>query len=495
MSRFYVACDLGQEQGRVMMGALHRDQLIISEGHCFPNRAVQGKDGLQWDVPHLYQQLLEGLRGAGAYDEPVDGVSCSSWAGDYLLFDKNGALLPPAFRGDARTGGMEKMLADVSWEEVYEETGIAKIPDTTLFQLGAEHPRRLKKATYLLPVADGFNYLLTGVPRVEVTSASPTQLFDPEGNAWSGYLMKKLKIRSDLFPSIVPSGTLLGPLREEIAKDTRLAEAKVVASCSHSLAAALAGLTAAEGERSAYLRQGTFAIMGAQLEAPLVNDLSRDLDFTNELGYMGSVCFHKRLPGLWVYEACQRIWEKENRQFDLDLLTHIASAATPFESLINLTDPRFEQPEDMPLKIQAFCKETNQEVPRKPGQIFRCILESMALFYRKTLQQIEYLTGSHIERLYLLGDGANDLLNHFIANALQVPVVIVSPNAAAVGNIVVQALALGHLQSIEQGREMVRKALNAQTITPHPAAWGDAYDRFEALTAEPPAASAAEAPA
>jgi rhamnulokinase len=241
------------------------------------------------------------------------------------------------------------------------------------------------------------------------------------------------------------------------------------------------------------LRPGTTAIMGMQLDKPLVNELGRDLGFTNEIGYKGSACFHKRLPGLWVFEQCQRIWEKENRQFDLDLLTHMASAATPFESLINLNDPRFEQPEDMPLKIQAFCKETNQEVPRKPGQIFRCILESMALLYRKTLQQIEYLTGTHIERLYMLGGGANDLLNHFIANALQVQVMLVSPNAAAVGNIVVQALALGHLQSIEQGREMVNKALQTQTIFPHPIAWVDAFDRFEALTAETPEAPATPA--
>src|SRR6476660_467453 len=139
MSRFYVACDLGQEQGRIMMGALHKDELIVSEGRRFENKTVQGKSARQWDVQHLYQELLEGLRGAGAYDEPVDGISCSSWASDYLLFDKNGALLPPALRGDSRTGGMEKVLAHVPWEEVYEETGIAKTPDTTLFQLGAEH--------------------------------------------------------------------------------------------------------------------------------------------------------------------------------------------------------------------------------------------------------------------------------------------------------------------------------------------------------------------
>ena len=195
MSRFYVACDLGQEQGRIMMGALHKDELIVSEGRRFENKTVQGKSALQWDVQHLYQELLEGLRGAGAYDEPVDGISCSSWAGDYLLFDKDGALMVPALRGDSRTGGMEKVLADVPWEEVYEETGIAKTPDTTLFQLGTEHAKRLKRASHLLPVADGFNYMLTGVPKVEVSLASPTQLYDPEANAWSGYLMKRSKLR------------------------------------------------------------------------------------------------------------------------------------------------------------------------------------------------------------------------------------------------------------------------------------------------------------
>jgi rhamnulokinase len=466
-----------------MLGTLHKEGLTISEARRFPNAPVESKGGLQWNVPHLYREILEGLRGASDYDEPVDSVSCTSWSGDYMLFDQDGSLLTPALHGAGKTDrGMQKILDSVPWEALYEETGIAKSFDTTLFQLGAEHAKRLKRANHLLPVADGFNFLLGGVPRVELSLASPTQLFDPTSKTWSERLLKSLKIRPELLPPIVPGGTVLGPLKPEIAKETRMEEAQVVASCSHNIAAALAGLPVQPGERWAYLRPGSTALMGTVLEKPLMNEISRDLGFTNEVGYKGSICFHRRLTGLSVLEECQKIWEKENRQVDPDLLSHIAASSTPFESLIDLSDPRFQEPEDMTLKIQAFCKETKQPIPRKPGPIFRCVLESLALNHRKALQQIQYLTDLQVERLYILGAGAHSLLNHFIANALEVPVVIVSDDAAAIGNIVVQALALGHLESLEQARELVGRSFKTETIMPHPTAWAAAYDRFEALT-------------
>jgi sugar (pentulose or hexulose) kinase len=164
---------------------------------------------------------------------------------------------------------------------------------------------------------------------------------------------------------------------------------------------------------------------------------------------------------------------------------HLAVSAPPFEALIDPSDPRFLTPGDMPLKIQAFCKETNQQVPRKPGPITRCVLESLALFYRKTLLEIEYLTGMQVARLYVLGKSSNTLSNNFIANALQVPVIVATSDAAAVGNIVVQALALGHIKSIEEAREIVRQSCKMETIYPYASAWQAAYDRFVELTPIP----------
>jgi rhamnulokinase len=470
-----------------MVGTLQKEKLTLSEIRRFPNEPIEEKGVRQWNIPYLYQEVLHGLTSAGSYDEPVDSLSCTSWGGDYLLFQSDGTLLTPAYlQDDARAGkGTKAVLSAIPWETIYEETGVAKKSGTTLFQLGAEASKRLKRAKHLLPIADGFNYLLAGVPRVETSQASAAQLLNPVTGNWSDPLVDGLRLPDELLPPIVSAGTELGPLREEVAKETKMRETRVIASCSHELAAALTGLPVADGESWAFLRPGTTALIGTQVARPIINEVSRDLNFTNELGYGDSVSLYKPTVGLWVLEECQRFWEKQNRQFDPEMLGHLAGSATPFESLIDPTDPRFLEPGDMPLKIQAYCKETDQPIPHKPGPLFRCILESLALHYRKVLREVAYLSGSEVTRLYSLGDASHSLLNHFTANALQLPVVIVPENAAAIGNIVVQALALGHIASLDDAREIVRQSIKTETIMPHATAWNEAYDRFVSLVPAP----------
>jgi rhamnulokinase len=221
--------------------------------------------------------------------------------------------------------------------------------------------------------------------------------------------------------------------------------------------------------------------MGAELAQPIINDVTRTLNFTNEIGYGGSVPFSKPAPGLWILEECRRFWDDKDRQLDGDLLVHLAGSAEPFASLINPADSRFLTPGDMPLKIQAFCRETSQLVPRKPGAIFRCILESLALQYRKTLEEIEVVTGAEIKRLFILSGSTNPLLNHFTASAIQIPVVIAPEGAASIGNVIVQAMALGYIRSLSEARQIVRDSFRLETIVPRPAIWDEAYDRFMTL--------------
>jgi rhamnulokinase len=223
--------------------------------------------------------------------------------------------------------------------------------------------------------------------------------------------------------------------------------------------------------------------MGTELTEPIITDASRALNFTNEVGYGGSIRFSKQTVGLWILEECRRFWKEKDREIDDGMLTHLAGGSPPFDSLINPADPRFLAPGDMPLKIQAFCRETNQRVPRKPGPIIRCVLESLALQYRKTLQEIETLTGRKIARIYLLGGSANALLNHFTANALRRPLVTGPADSAAIGNVVVQALALGHFESLDQARDVLRQSFKSETLIPYATAWDTAYDRLTHLCA------------
>jgi rhamnulokinase len=455
----------------------------VSEVHRFQNSPIQEKGSAHWDMAKLYEETLSGLREVGRYDEPVNGISCSSWAADYMLFEPGGALLSPTFHGsDTRAqAGMREVFSKVPLETIYEETGVQPMPANTLFQLGVEKSKRLKRGNQLMPVADGFNYLLAGVPSVEMSLASATQLFNPVTQTWSERLLKSLRLPPELFPPVVAAGTKLGALRSDIAKATKLDEVEVVSSCSHELAAALAGLPVTFGERWAFLQMGHWATMGTELSEPIINEVSRDMNFTNEVGYGGSIRFSKRVPALWILDECRRHWKQTDRELDNDVLAHLAVSAPPFESLINPDDPRFTTPGDMPLKIQAFCKETKQEIPRKPGAVARCVLESLALQYRKVLREMEYLTGREIKRLYLLGNSGNTLLNNFTANALQIPMVIAPADATAIGNVIVQAMALGHIQSHSDARDVVRNSFKMETVIPHAEIWKSAYDRFEEL--------------
>jgi rhamnulokinase len=483
MSNFYVACDLSAERGRVSLGSLNQGSLTVSEVRRFPNRPVQDKDSLQWNIPYLYQETLEGLRAIGVYEEAVDSISFDSWAADYLLFESDSSLITPTFHhSDPRSReGMQRVLSKVPHETLYQETGVCPMPANTLFQLGAERSRRLSRAKYLLPVADAFNYLLAGVPRFEMSLASTTQLYNPVTRSWSNRLLHALDLPPALLPPLVPAGTELGPLRPDLAQTLGLEDTQVVTSCSHETAAALAGLPVSPGESWAYLQLGSWAVMGAEVANPIITDTSRALKFTNEAGYGGSVRFSKQSLGLWILEECRRYWKEKDREIDDTLLSHLAGSAPPFDSLINPADPRFAEPGDMPLKIQAFCRETNQSVPRKPGPIIRCVLESLALQYRKTLREIEQLTGRQTARVYLLNSSSHALLNHFIANALRLPLVIAPADLTSIGNVVVQALALGHIKSLDQAREIVRNSFKAETLVPYAAAWDAAYERLSQL--------------
>jgi rhamnulokinase len=342
-----------------------------------------------------------------------------------------------------------------------------------------------------MPVADGFNFLLSGAPCVEISAASATQLYNPAAKTWSELLVGALRLPPKLLPPVVPAGTKLKPLRPEIVAATGLEDAQIVASCSDEFAAALVALPVPHGAQWACLRLGQHAVIGTELAGPLISERSRELQLSHTVGYEGSVLLHKHTVGLWILEECRRFWAGTERGLDDQLLAHLTGGAPPLESLINLDDPRFATPGDMPLKIQAYCKETRQTVPRKPGAVARCVLESLALHYRRTLHEMASLTGRNFTRLFLLGDSSDHLLKHFIANALQLPVVIAPADATAIGNVIVQALAMGHIKSLDQARQIVRQSFKTEAILPHNAAWSSAYERLLELSAARPEAATA----
>lgn len=486
MKTHYLACDLGAESGRLMLGTLADGRLSLTEIRRFPNTPVRDGDSLQWNLPELLGELEAALKQAGAMGLPIASISTDSWGVDYVLYDEAGAVIEPTFHyRDPRTAAGVKQTYDrIGWPAIFAETGLQFLPFNTLFQLAAESPDRLASADQILGVGDAFNHWLSGVARWEESLASTTQLYNPRTRAWSDTLGSTLGLRPGLFPAIVPSGTRLGPLRAELARASGLAGVQVIASCSHDTGAAVAAVPA-RGDDWAYLSSGTWSLMGVELPAPVINDTVREANFTNEIGFGGSVRFLKNLIGLWMVQESRREWARRGQEFDYPTLTRLAAEAPPFTALINPADPRFVAPGDMPGRIADFCRETGQPVPATPGAVIRCVLESLALLYRRTLQQIEQVTGRRLARLHIVGGGSqNGLLNQFAANALQLPVVAGPIEATAAGNILVQAIALGHLPSLAAAREVVRASFDTPTIAPAGAtAWNAAYARFEPLLA------------
>ncbi len=481
----YLACDLGAESGRLILGTLQNGTLALQGIHRFPNTPEQTGGSLHWNIQRLFEELKAGLRQAAATGLPISSLSTDSWGVDYALFAADGSLIPPTFHyRDARmTRGVENALAKVKWEKIFAETGIQFMPMNTIFQLAAETPERLKSAALLLGIGDAFNCLLSGVARAEESLASTFQLYNPLLRQWSEALMDAVGLPGRLFPRVIPSGSRLGPLRPDLAHETGLAQAEVIASCSHDTGAAVAAAPVEETDEWAYISSGTWSLMGVEMAEPIINDACRELNFTNEIGYGGSVRLLKNIIGLWLVQECRRAWAKQGNDLDYGTLTRLAATAPAFVSLINPADPRFLAPQDMPAKIAAFCRETQQPVPTAPGPTIRCILESLALLYRRTLLELQQLTARKIQRVHIVGGGSqNALLNQCTANAFQLPVFAGPVEATAAGNILVQTITLGHIPSLSAGRALIRASFPLEEFNPQEAhEWSKAYERFERL--------------
>lgn len=484
MATHYLACDLGAESGRLMLGSLASSRLSLKELHRFANAPVKHEDGLHWNIEALFDALKVGLKQAATLNLPLASISTDSWGVDYVLYDATGKIMPPVWHyRDSRTArGVERMKSLVDWPAIYQETGIQFMPLNTIFQLAAEPPERLAQAKRLLLIGDAFNYYCSGVAKHEESMASTTQLYNPLMKSWSGKLLAALGLREEIFGPIVPSGTRLGQLKRELAQEVGLPEIPVVASCSHDTGAAVAAVPA-DGENWAYLSSGTWSLMGVESAQPIITAAGREANFTNEIGFGGSVRLLKNIGGLWVVQECKREWAGQGREFDYATLTRLAAESTPFAALINPADPRFVAPGDMLAKIAAFCRETNQPAPQSPGEFVRCALESLALLYRVTLRQLEGVIGRRIRRLHIVGGGSqNQLLNQFAANATQHPVLAGPAECTALGNILVQAIALGHLPSLAAAREVVRNSFAVKTVQPEASGeWNAAFLRFEKL--------------
>lgn len=485
------AVDLGAQSGRVAVGRFDGERLSVTQVHRFPNQPVRTGGTLQWDILGLYRDVLDGLRAAGREAGRIDAVGVDSWGVDFGLVDRKGRLVrnPVHYRDRRRAEAVSSVLDRVPARELYERTGIQLLPINTVFELGAmaadDDPAFATGDTLLL-VPDLIHHWLCGARTSELTNASTTQCWDPRNGAWATDLLERLEIPARLLPEVVKPGTRLAPLTHEVAEETGLADAAVLAVATHDTGSAVAAIPFGT-PTSAFISAGTWSLVGVEVHEPVITDITFAANLTNEGGVDGTFRLLRNVTGLWLIHECQRAWALEGHDYSFDQLIALAKQAPALQSFIEPNDPAFGEPGDMVARVRAFCAHTGQMEPVEPGEVVRCVLESLALKHAQTVDLLASVTGTSPRELHVVGGGArNELLCRWTADASGRPVHAGPEEATLLGNLLVQAMSLGEITSLAEAREIAAASFAPTTYEPHETpAWQEAREHFTAAVALP----------
>jgi rhamnulokinase len=481
----FIACDLGAESGRTILGEFDGNELSLQEVYRFSNIPVLLPDGLHWDTLRLWHDIQEGISSAiRKTDGNVISLGVDTWGVDFGLLDGHGGLIsnPFHYRDNRTDGKMEAAFRLLPREEIFNLTGIQFMQLNTLYQLLAMVESQspiLSIASTFLTMPDLFNYWMTGEKKCEFSIATTTQCYDPRKKSWSYPLLDKLGIPSQIFPEIVPPGTILGKLREDITRKFGGHQITVVAPACHDTGSAVAAVPASKQDY-AWISSGTWSIMGINSPEPIITKQSLDYNFTNEGGLGGSFRFSKNIMGLWLVQECRRTWAAMGNEYSYSTLTELAEKAPSHLSVIDPDHDEFLKPGDMPSRIREYCRRTGQKIPENEGQTIRIVLESLALKYRWVLERLEELTGKKLDSIHIIGGGTrNQLLSQFTADATRREVVTGPVEATAIGNILSQAIALNYLHNLEEAQSVVRASFKPMVFTPkNQLSWDSAYQKL-----------------
>jgi len=479
----FVAIDLGAESGRAVVGCFDGQHLSLHEVHRFRNGPVRVAGHLHWDVLRIFEEIQNGLMQAARQFGEIASLGVDTWGVDFGLLDKTGALIgnPYHYRDHRTDGVMERVFARVPRAQVFEATGIQFMQLNTLYQLYsmADSPA-LDIADTLLMMPDLFNYWLTGAKLGEYTIATTTQFFDTRNNTWAFGLLERLGLPTGIMPRVISPATEIGQLLTSVADQMGLHNVRVIAPACHDTGSAVAAVPARTDDY-AYISSGTWSLMGVVSPHPVITDMTRDFNFTNEGGVGGTIRLLKNIAGLWLVQECRRAWARAGDELGYDAITALAQRAKPFQVYIDPDHPSFLSPEDMPKAIKDFCAATGQPVPSDRGTLVRAVLEGLACKYRVTLEQLERITGRHLGVIHIVGGGSqNQLLCQFTADVCARPVYAGPVEATALGNVLAQAIAVGYCASWDEAREIVRAAFPLKIYEPQDTTmWDEAFARFQ----------------
>jgi len=483
-----IAVDLGAGSGRVFLGGVGAGEVLLEEVRRFHYPASKSAGRLRWNLPYILGEVKVGAREAGerarGMGRPIRSIGIDGWGVDYGLIDAEGKLVedPVCYRDDRTRGAMDEVFAHLPRQEVFARTGIQFLNFNTLFQLQAHAGAGLPKgAARLLLIPDLLHFFLSGTAVTEYTNATTTQLVSAPTGTWDREMLERLGLPGHLLTEIVPAGTDLGPLAEDVAEGLGLPDVRVVAPATHDTGSAVAGAPLEDGW--AYISSGTWSLEGVERDSTLINpDVARH-NFSNEGGAFGTIRFLKNVMGLWILESCRKEWQRQGRDVGYENLLREVAAIEGAPALIFPDDPRFFNPASMLDAVAGQLAETGQPPATGPAAVAKVILDSLALRYASVLRTAEALTHRKIPGLQIVGGGSrNQYLNQVTATVTGLPVRAGPVEATVMGNVLVQAIAGGRFDSLAAARRHVAENLRSVEFAPQPSvAWDDAARRYAAI--------------
>ncbi|HJI46142.1 MAG TPA: rhamnulokinase [Oscillospiraceae bacterium] len=483
MTKRVLAFDFGASSGRAIIGCFDGDKITLEEVHRFSNDPVSVGGTVYWDVLRLFYEIKQGIikaKIAGGFDS----IGIDTWGVDFGLIDSEGKLMEnPVHYRDARTVGLvDEAFKTMPKEKLYGITGIQFMELNTLFQLISlkkYRPWMLERADKMLFMPDLFGYMLTGKMCAEYSIASTSQLIDLDKRTWSKEILDAFGIKESVFAPLVQPGTVLGELSKEVCEECGVDPVPVISVCGHDTQSAITSVPCEDGD-FAFLSSGTWSLFGTELDKPIVNETSMNINITNEGGFDGSTGFLKNIIGLWLIQESRRQWKREGKEYSYADLEKLALAAEPFKCFIDPDAPEFVPHGNIPERVCEFCRKTGQYVPETVGEIMRCIYESLAMKYRLTFEKLRECTERDYPVIHVIGGGTKDgLLCQMTANSCDRTVKAGPIEATVMGNVAVQLMSNGSVKNIGQARKIVAESSELKTFEPKDTdKWAEAYKDF-----------------
>jgi len=490
MSVRYAAVDLGASSGRVIVGDFSSGALTLSESHRFDNGPIKESGSLFWDIHALFEEIKTGIKKATSMGSNVSGIAIDTWGVDYALLKKSSGRFArnPYHYRDSRTNSVpDKIFQKVRFREIYARTGIQFMQLNTIYQLFVHqeaHPEDFDDALMLM-MPDALTFLLSGNTEGEYTEASTSQLLNAETKEWDYELIEKIGLPKGIFPKIISPCSAAGFLNESLTAELGGQMLPVYKVGSHDTASAVAAVPAHGDNDWAYLSCGTWSLLGVELEKPLLTVAAQDACFTNEGGLGGKIRFLSNIMGLWLIQECRRIWNEKGRSYSFADIASMSMKVPIGGYLINPNDTRFLAPADMPDEIVRYCVETSQGTPCEDAEIARCVIDSLSLCYRYKLERLSVLLGHEIKRFHVVGGGCkNSLLMKSTSDCCGIPVIVGPVEATAIGNLMAQGIAAGEIDSLQAGRELVRRSFPVEEHHPDQkvsTTWNRLYEKYKSI--------------